>query len=274
MIVQRAYADNPPLVIELEEHQALAGQLAAAFGNDLFEPLDPLEEMLFLARHHDAGWAGTDSAPLVDTVTGLPPSLNETPWPVLLAIGPASVDFNETFHGYAGLIASMHVHGLYHDRYGLFDAGAISGLPDEYRGQAAAMLEGETRRRRRIEEALRGNAETARWVDPDILFCNYFRLQFFDRLALMLNLVAPELIEPAVFRHVPAAPRREVTISLTTITPGVIGLTPFPFAGGRLEVSFRGRQLPAKPGRRQAEMIAALGAAEVVTRHFVLLEDA
>jgi hypothetical protein len=274
MIVQRPYGDNPPLVIELEEHQSLAGQFAAAFGNDTFEALDPADEMRFVVRHHDAGWASVDAEPPVDAATGLPPSLNQTPWPVLLAVGPASVDLNERFHAYAGLIASMHLHGLYHDRYGLSAVDAINGVVDEYRVDAEAIIEREGRRRRRLEEMLRSDAATARWVDPDVLFCNYFRLQFFDRLALTLNLVAPELIEPVLFHRVPVEPGREVTISLKPIAPGVIEITPFPFAGECLEVTFGGRPLPVKPGRTQSEMVAALRDAEVATCRFVLLEEA
>ncbi|HEV7239522.1 MAG TPA: DUF3891 family protein [Thermoanaerobaculia bacterium] len=274
MIVQQPIDGDSPFVIPLDSHQALAGQLAGAFGNDAFEALEPQGIMLFAVRHHDAGWAAADDEPDVDAATGLPFSLEETPWPALLAIGPASADFNEKWHPYAGLLASMHVHGLYHDRYGLTRTSAMHNVPPAYRDDVARMLDAESDRRRRILDALREEETGARWVSDDVLSCNYFRLQFFDRLAVNLNRVAPALIRDAEFHRVPAAPGREMTISLTVVAPGVLRLRPFPFAGSPLEVTCRGRYVPVRPGRTRKEMIAALREAPETLQRFTLLEDA
>jgi hypothetical protein len=56
MIIQTAPAGKPRLAIMMEEHTALCRQFARVFGNKAFEPLDPLDLMVYIIAHHDAGW--------------------------------------------------------------------------------------------------------------------------------------------------------------------------------------------------------------------------
>jgi hypothetical protein len=72
MIIQTAPAGAPRLAIMMYEHTALCGQFARAFGNDAFEPLAPLELMVYVVAHHDAGWAEFDRDPVTDEKTSLP----------------------------------------------------------------------------------------------------------------------------------------------------------------------------------------------------------
>ena len=43
----------PRFVQKNIEHEVLAGQIAKVFGNEIFEPLNPSEEMLYLVANHD-----------------------------------------------------------------------------------------------------------------------------------------------------------------------------------------------------------------------------
>ena len=121
MIIQTAPAGTPRLAIMMYEHTALCGQFARAFGNDAFEPLAPLELMVYVIAHHDAGWAEFDRDPVTDAKTGLPYNLIETPAEYITVTSRLSPDFNERQHPFCGLMSSMHSWGLYNGRYGLSD---------------------------------------------------------------------------------------------------------------------------------------------------------
>ena len=79
MIIQTAPEGTPRLAVMMHEHTALCAQFARAFGNDQFEALSPLELMIYVIGHHDAGWAEFDRDPVIDEKTGLPYNLVETP---------------------------------------------------------------------------------------------------------------------------------------------------------------------------------------------------
>ena len=119
MIIQTAPAGTPRLAIMMYEHTALCGQFARAFGNDAFESLAPLELMVYIIAHHDAGWAEFDRDPVTDAKTGLPYNLIETPAEYITVTSRLSPDFNERQHPFCGLMSSMHSWGLYNGRYGL-----------------------------------------------------------------------------------------------------------------------------------------------------------
>jgi hypothetical protein len=63
MIIQTAPEGAPRLAITMDEHTALAGSFARAFGNASFEPVEPREIMLYVISHHDKGWVEFDAAP-------------------------------------------------------------------------------------------------------------------------------------------------------------------------------------------------------------------
>ena len=107
MIIQTAPQGTPRLAVMMHEHTALCAQFARAFGNDRFEALSPLELMIYVVGHHDAGWAEFDRDPAVDAKTGLPYNLVETPAEYITVTSRLSPDFNERQHPYCGLISSM-----------------------------------------------------------------------------------------------------------------------------------------------------------------------
>ncbi|MFT4562134.1 MAG: hypothetical protein ACI9BW_001878, partial [Gammaproteobacteria bacterium] len=72
MIVQSAPQGSKHFVITMDQHTAFSAQLAEAFGNERFEPVEPRSLMLHVIEHHDAGWRDLDAAALRDPETGLP----------------------------------------------------------------------------------------------------------------------------------------------------------------------------------------------------------
>jgi len=192
MIIQTAPAGTPRLAVMMHEHTALCGQLARAFGNDEFESLAPLELMVYVIGHHDAGWAEFDLDPVTDEKTGLPYNLIETPAQYITVTSRLSPDFNERQHPYCGLISSMHSWGLYNGRYGLSEHVLIRKFPEQERPLAERMLEGELARQKRLKEEIGKDPLLSPGLDEKKLFQSYKQLQFIDTLALYFNRVHPD----------------------------------------------------------------------------------
>ena len=208
MIVQSAPPEEPRFVITMAQHMTFAGQLARAFGNDDFEPVEPREAVLYIVDHHDAGWADLDAEGRIDPATGLPYNLVQTPFSEIVKTSAASPAFNSRHHAYCGLLSSMHSWGLYNGRYGMSDHVLLDSLAAENRATAEGMLNGELERQARLKHALAENPDTAAWVDEAQVMQNYKQLQFFDTMALYFNCNGAADREPKAFTHVPMSRHR------------------------------------------------------------------
>ncbi|MCZ6591848.1 MAG: DUF3891 family protein [Alphaproteobacteria bacterium] len=254
MIVQTAPAGEPQIVITMTEHMALAGRFARAFGNAAFEPIEPREEVLYIVDHHDAGWADVDAKAAIDSETGLPYHLQNTPFETIVETSRASPEFNSRRHAYCGLLSSMHSWGLYNGRYGLSDHVLLDTLAAENRSTADEMLEGELSRQERLKAELASNPETAAWIEQGHLFQNYKQLQFFDTLALYFNCAHEGARVEQTFEHIPRNPREDVTVTVRPTGEGVYHVSPYPFADDPLDVSFTGRSMVPDPDRKTADL--------------------
>ncbi len=247
MIVQKAPdqapADAPRFVIKNTEHTALAGELAASFGNEAFAPLAPAEDMLFLVRHHDQGWEAVDTDPAIDPATGLPYNLIETPLDIILATSNASPEFNLRERGpLVGLLSSMHIYGLYTGRYGMSDKVPLDNIPAAVRPKVDAMLERERERQARLRAELADDPLAAEGP----LMHNYKLLQFFDTLALYFNMAPEGERGESAFSNVPRGIDDDVTVTVREQAPGEYAFSPFPFRASGVQVTCRGRYL--QPG--------------------------
>ncbi len=249
MIVQDAAPDQTYFVIKMADHTAVAGQLANAFGNDRFGPLEPAGIFEDVVANHDAGWADLDARVLQDPGTGLPYHLVNTPLDQMVRTSSKSPDANEAIHPYAGIISSMHSYGLYHGRYGLSDKLFIELLPDELLPYVTEMLAGEAARQERLKTQLAADDASAAWVTEEALFRNYKLLQFFDTFALYLQCDPPGHRGSSEFPNVPQREGDDVTISASETDASSVTVTPWPFAGESLTVATSGRVMtPAEPG--------------------------
>jgi hypothetical protein len=243
MIIQTAPAGTPRLAVMMHEHTALCGQFARAFGNDKFEPLVPLDLMIYVISHHDAGWAEFDRDPVTDEKTGLPYNLVETPAQYITVTSRLSPDFNQRQHPYCGLISSMHSWGLYNGRYGLSSLVLIDKIPLADRPIAARMLEGELERQRKLKEEIGKDARLAGWLDEEKLFQNYKQLQFLDTLALYFNRTHRDERRPQAFEHVPLNAQKDTAVTIRPREAGVYALSPYPFAASGAEFASGGRHI-------------------------------
>jgi Protein of unknown function (DUF3891) len=271
MIVQTAPEGSPRLAITMDEHTALAGQFAAAFGNADFEPVEPRELMLYVISQHDKGWAAFDAAPKIDPRTGLPYNLVDTPAEYITRTSAASPDFHEKHDPYAALISSMHSWGLYNGRYGTSDKVLINTIPAEQRHLAERMLEGELERQARLKAELAADPEAAAWLDDKHLFQNYRQLQFFDTFALYFNRDHEGSRKEATFPHVPMSAERDTTISVRPLEPGVYAVSPYPFREDNAEFAFSGRYVKPLPMGSDGDFSEVLHATRTRWQRFKLV---
>ncbi len=259
MIVQSVadgVADAPHFVIAMHQHTDFAGSLAANFGNDDFDGLEPAEPMQFVVDHHDAGWAQLDASAPRDPDTGLPFNLTATPLPQIVTTSAGSPEFNEAHHPFSGIISSMHTYGLYCGRYGLSDKIFLDSISDELRPEVDAMLEAEENRQSRLKEQL--SVRDPGYATDEHLFHAYKQLQFFDTFSLYMHLSPEGSRGRSEFANVPRAVGDDVTITVVEHPGGVYTLDPYPFAVDRLELATEGRYLAPQPaGTDLAAVLAA-----------------
>lgn len=269
MIVQGSADGEIHLVLTMEQHTATAGALADAFGGTTaFERLHPENLMVGLAREHDRGWAEVDAEAPVDPASGLPWSVLETPIPVSITTGPRSIDHNERCHPYRGLLASMHIEGLFTGRQGLSAVRGIDLIDQRHRHLVEAMLEREAARQARLRTELAADPATSAWLEDDVLMRNYKALQFFDRLALWLQLDHPSRRRPTEIDHVPTTGPDDTVVRVTPVGHDRVVLDPYPFRVDPLGVTIEGRWLTAQSA--DSDMAAALGAAATGQQHVTL----
>lgn len=257
MIVQTAPEGAPRFVIRMAEHTALSDAFAEAFGNDRFEPVAN-DETRFIIANHDIGWAPLDAEFRIDPATGFPWNLVDTPFDLIMGTSRRSPDVNERRHPFCGLLSSMHSWGLYNGRYGLSDVVLLNGVAEKNRTMADAMLSHELARQERLRETLAADPATADRVTDSRLMMSYKQLQFFDTLALYFNRIHEAAREPAVLPHVPLNEHEDVDVTVTPVGGGVYRISPWPFAGDRLEVEFAGRYMDPVAGRESAPEAAGL----------------
>lgn len=258
MIIQTAPPDTPRLAIMMYEHNALCLQLACAFGNGRFEPLSPVDEMVYVISHHDAGWLEFDRDPKVDAATGLPYNLAETPAQYISATSKLSPDFNERQHLYCGLLSSMHSWGLYNGRYGLTNVLVLDQIVSQDRPLVTRMLDGELGRQERLKAELAKDSGVAAWLDERKVFQNYKALQFIDMLALYFNRIHPAQRSEQTFNKVPVSMDQDVDVTIRPAGPNTYALSPFPLASKGSEFAFCGRRITPADGLVEGGWPAAL----------------
>jgi len=271
VIIQTAPQGTPRLAVMMYEHTALCLQFANVFGNREFEALSPLDLMIYVISHHDAGWLEFDRDPQIDPTTGLPYNLVETPPAYITTTSRLSPDYNQRHHPYSGLISSMHSWGLYNGRYGLSKLVLLDKIAEKDRPLADKMLNGELDRQKRLKAELSEDPQTAPWIAERKLFQNYKALQFIDTLALYFNRIhATERVEQA-FENVPLTSEKDITITIRPAGEKTYSLAPFPFAGEGAEFAFGGRRVTPEDGKRPGGWSAALKQIPTEWEHFRLV---
>lgn len=221
------------------DHALASGALAAAWRGLDREP-EPLPfEVVLATSLHDLAWRGLDRSPAVDPEEGRPLGFHEHPFLEKLSAYRSGLDEAEAIHPYAGMLGSLH--------YAHFVESEREDRPPSEREEAAAFLEAEEARRRRLVERLdlgldeqAGARRHVRW------------LRMFDAVSLFLCLTPPpadgarrpEWVERARHPGTPDGGR----FHLTWRDEEVVHVDPFPF-GHAVELRLPYREFPAAPPR-------------------------
>src|SRR5712672_88905 len=108
------------------DHARLAGAFAESWGNELFLPPEPRENVLRGIARHDDGWTTRDAAPQI-TRQGLPSAFSvelvgkysafeEIDLADYLAVRERAVDVVAKVDPYAALLVSLHTYNLLTER--------------------------------------------------------------------------------------------------------------------------------------------------------------
>jgi hypothetical protein len=236
------------LAIGQLSHAWLSGQLARAWGNPQFGPVEPREEIVLGAQQHDIGWALFDLEPRFNHETGLPRSFLELTVEEFLAIWRGAPEHLLSQSLQSALVVSMHGSSLseLRARSAPEQAEVLQDHIDEEHARQAGI-----RATLGISEA---QAERTRrqmwtWDGLSLALCNSWR--------------------PFTAREVPAAGGL-LDIELRDREDGAVTLDPWPFSSQRVEVRCEARRLAARY-EDEAAMRRAFERADVSTLAFALV---
>jgi uncharacterized protein DUF3891 len=240
MLVRDA-GENWQLVLQ-PHHADLSGQLARAWGGEGFRPPRPFDSVVLAATRHDDGWAVWERRPRLGP-DGAPQSFFTVPVPVHLAFYRAAVEVVAEEDPYAGLLVSMHMSGLYRNRYGVMPTPGMT-LEGEARAQAEAFAA--------EEEARQGTLVRELGVDDDERWTNYALLQVFDVVSLYFGLADVETGTEGAVEGVPTSDGERARIAIAPLGPWRVRFDPFPFLESPTELTLA-RRLVAKRAWRDDE---------------------
>jgi hypothetical protein len=246
----RTADDGSAIAIGQASHAWISGQLARAWGNEEFGPVEPWEEVCLGSEQHDVGWAEWDRRPVLNPDTGLPHTFIDLPIEPKIGLWSGAAKRLVTQSRYAALLVSMHGTGLF-ERY--WPDGADPELQRRF-------LVSERRFQRELLDTL--------GADPDEVRRNHLLVRVWDSMSLALCLGWGEI----ALEEVPAA-QGLTSVELKALGPDRVGVHPWPFARESVSVHAEGRRLA---GRFDAEpaLHAALDAAPWLTLEFELVRRA
>ncbi len=219
------------------DHAELSGQLAAAWGGPGFARPEPFDSVVRAAARHDDGWAAWERRPRLGG-DRIPQSFFTVPAAVHLAFYRAGVEVVQDEDAYAGLLVSMHMSGLYRERYGVMPTPPRQH-DDETRALVDAFVAQEEDRQAALRRVLDCD-EAQRWT-------NYALLQVFDVVSLYFGLADVEVGAPGACEGVPVADGADpVRIAIEPLGPWRVRFDPYPFVESTTALTLRRRLVPKR----------------------------
>lgn len=251
-------------LIRHPDHAALAGEFAAAWGNESFRPPEPRADVLEGIRRHDDGWAARDAAPLI-TRAGKPSAFGadlvgkytafeEIYLPDYLHVRGNAMELVAADNPYAAVLVSMHTCNLLtaHADRSTIKPAELPLLDAFVARQQARQLE--------LRAAA---ADTGRFADADLTvdrLTEHFRLlQACDNLSL---LSCVDFDGPANLLHpLPLGDGGTSEVQVRRIARRTFQLSPWPFARPKLSFAIPGRAVSGETFASADELRAEYGVA-------------
>lgn len=220
------------------DHGDLAGQIVAAWGGTGFRAPRRLASAVLAATRHDDGWAVWERRPRLDPDRGAPQNFTGVDLSSHLAFYRAGVEVVCDEDPYAGLLASMHMSGLYRQRYGVIPSGRAERGAEE-QARVDLVCDQEEERQADLVAEL-GVEEQERWHD-------YALLQVADLLSLYCALGDLEgATGSGSVAAIPTAEGETTALSVTPLGPWRMRCTPHPFAEPSVALTMVRRLLPKR----------------------------
>lgn len=246
---------------EQMEHALMAAELVTCWGG-VCAPVEPREPVRLAVALHDAGWAEVDARPQVNPATGRPYSFLDIPQDVHAAAHTRTVRRAREADPYAGLLTSLHVAGLYRNRYGYLPHIAQRAVEPQWRAAVDRFLA--------EQDAVQAELMAALRPERDVLWTHYRWFQLWDMLSLYSCMLSPESTPDTLLCAVPRAPGgEEITFTLRGSGAG-FALDPWPFVESRIVLRWKARILPDRLYTSDAELQEAYSQAPLQEQQVVL----
>jgi hypothetical protein len=262
----RMESENGWWLITHPDHARLAGDFAAAWGNERFRRPEPRARVLKGIARHDDGWAERDAHPSV-TRQGRPSAFStelvgkysafeEIDIEDYLAVRDRAVRTIAEEDAYAGLLISMHTYSLlteHADRATIAPEGLV--LLDAFLARLRG-YQGELR------AAIAADASLAAEAKTEQAMVEHFRLlQACDNLSLLTCVAFGE--QAHLLHPLPLKDGGTSEVRVLPVAERHFRLTPWPFAEREVEFSFPARHVVGRVFASSAELAAAFAAAPV-----------
>lgn len=260
----RAETDTGWILIRHTDHAWLAGEFAAAWGNDLFPKPEPFERLCFAVAHHDDGWRARDAEPVLTSdgkpegftraLVGAYAAFEEIDLPNYLAVRGEATRAAARLDPLAGVLISMHTVNL------LTEQADLKTILPEHRPAHAAFVA--------AQRAWQAETAAREGFSAEMLARGFEFLQCCDNLSLI---ACSGLDKTTTLRHshVDSDGRRRELVCEPT-AEGEWKVSPWPFARERMEFDLPYRVLTRKKFSGEADYRAAVAAAETRTTRVVV----
>lgn len=224
------------IAIPQPAHAAMAGQLAAAWGDggagSAFAA--PRPEAVLAAALHDIGWAAWERAPTRDPETGWPRQFPQVSKLIHVDLWRDGVATARLFGRWPALLVSLHADTIYSRHH---DPEAASA---EERDAVKALLDEQHAVQAELKASLRVDPRAGDASDAAVERARLF-VAAMDELSLAL---CWGVDRPRDVAEVPTASGQTTTLALRP-EGDAVAVSPWPFAGTRLTVTADGRALEA-----------------------------
>jgi hypothetical protein len=237
---------NDWLLISQVEHARLAGEIAAAWGNDRVAPLPAHDLLMHAIAHHDDGWVEWERTPRIDPATGRPREFTEMPMGEATAIWSHSIEKCGQHSSWGGVWVSLHFCWL------------AEKARESRRGNSAEtnaidrFLAEQSRWHAEWRTEIKGGLDAA--ARQRRIVTGFHWVQFFDRVSLWLCCAARS--DPWEVESPPTPDAMRFTF--TPQSPTRIVIQPNPLRVGRLDLSVSAQRIPQREYANDQELHATL----------------
>src|SRR6478736_5829007 len=234
MIIPPEQPHNRTITISQPSHSWISGQLARAWGNDVFTRFEPFEQICYAAEQHDLGFLDWESQPTLNAETGLPYTFDELPESVHFEIWQQGIIRLVPVCYYASLVVSLHFCSLCR-RFHQNQTGSDRRQVDHF-------LKAQRDHQNKAWETLRRDPLLGRALDGEVLDYHCDLIAVWDFLSLELcRGRSPEFKLPNV--PIFGAQPVDIYLRLKDKAGSVWEVDPWPFAVETLAAFCEGRVL-------------------------------